>query len=86
MKALWEKVFQYALGAIVIISFFVTLILMIVHAESVPENSPVLYSMVGVLGTIATAVVMYFFGSSKGSADKNDMIKGKMTDAENKTK
>lgn len=30
-----------------------------------------------VLGTIVSTIIGFYFGSSKGSADKNEMIKGK---------
>jgi len=33
--------------------------------------------ILGALTTIVTQVVSYFFGSSKGSSDKNDMLKAK---------
>lgn len=43
--------------------------------ESLPgANEKVLYVMVGSLGTAWTAVVNFYFGSSKGSQDKNQLI------------
>ncbi len=40
-------------------------------SEIIPdENKDVLYLLVGTLGGMATQVVAYFFGSSKGSKDK----------------
>jgi len=67
-----KEIFQYALAALIVIAFFVVLALMI---EKGTDANPVLNVMVGTLGTITVMVASYFFGSSKGSADKNDIIK-----------
>ena len=69
-----KEIFQYALAALIVIAFFVVLVLMI---EKGTDANPVLNVMVGTLGTITVMVASYFFGSSKGSADKNDIIKNK---------
>lgn len=72
----WKEIYQYVLGAIVILSFFGVLVFMIVEAEQLKGNdNQVLYAMVGTLGSVAVMVASYFFGSSKGSADKNEMLK-----------
>ena len=67
-----KEIYQYALAAAIVIAFFIVLVLMI---ERGTEANPVLNVMVGTLGTITVMVASYFFGSSKGSADKNDIIK-----------
>ena len=54
------------------LSFFAVLALLIYQQ---PVDNPVLNAMVGVLGTVTVGVANYFFGSSKGSADKSEMIK-----------
>jgi hypothetical protein len=41
-----------------------------------PRKDIIVY-ILGALTTIVTQVVSYFFGSSKGSADKNDMLRMK---------
>lgn len=74
----WKELYQYALGAVIVISFFGVLVVMIFNAEQLKGNdNQVLYSMVGILGSIAVMVASYFFGSSKGSAEKNDMLNKK---------
>jgi hypothetical protein len=41
----------------------------------VPKDSqPIIYSMVGVLGTVWISVMAYYFGSSSGSAAKTDLL------------
>lgn len=72
----WKEIYQYILGAVVILAFFGVLAFMITRAEQLKGNdNQVLYAMVGTLGSIAVMVASYFFGSSKGSADKNEMLK-----------
>jgi len=71
MKEWIKELYQYALGALVVLSFVAIVVLMIVLQ---PSSDDVLNTIVGVLGTITVMVVGYFFGSSKGSADKNKMI------------
>ena len=68
-----NKIFQYALGGLVVIGFFVLLTLLVLSA--VPDtNKDLLNLVVGALiGSFAT-VVNYFYGSSAGSAAKNDLL------------
>ena len=67
----FKEIYQYVLAAIIVISFFVVLVLMI---EKGSEDNAVLNVMVGTLGTITVMVASYFYGSSKGSSDKNDLL------------
>jgi hypothetical protein len=69
-----KDTYQYVLGALIVIGFFVLLYMLI--RKEVPEvNKDLLNLVVGALiGSFAT-IVGYFFGSSKGSAEKNDLIK-----------
>jgi hypothetical protein len=39
-------------------------------------NEKVLFMVIGALSSIATTVVTYYFGSSEGSARKNELIRG----------
>ncbi len=69
----YKDIFQYILGALIVIGFFVLLYLLI-SAEVPERNKDLLNLIVGALiGSFAT-VVGYFYGSSKGSADKNEML------------
>ena len=70
-----KDLFQYGLGTIVVSIFFATL--MMVLFNEIPEsNRDAINILLGVTGTITVAVVNYFFGSSKGSSEKNDIIAG----------
>ncbi len=74
MKELWKQIFQYVLAAVIAGALVVVIILLI--NNTIPtDNKDVLLVVIGVLASAFTAVVSYFFGSSKGSAEKNEMIK-----------
>lgn len=74
MKA--KNIFQYVLGALIVIGFFILMVVLVY--TSVPDtNKDLLNLVVGALiGSFAT-VVGYFYGSSLGSSDKNEMLKSK---------
>jgi hypothetical protein len=72
MKA--KNVFQYILGAMIVIGFFALMYLLL--AQAVPEqNKDILNIVVGALIGSFTSIVGYFYGSSLGSADKNDLLR-----------
>ena len=72
MKA--KNIFQYVLGGLITVGFFVLLYLLLLSA--VPEeNKEILNIVVGALIGSFTSIVGYFYGSSLGSADKNEMLK-----------
>ena len=72
-KDLWKQIYQYVLGVIVVAIAAFAFYLLARHA--VPDgNRDVIMVLVGVFASQFNSVVQYFFGSSKGSADKNEMI------------
>jgi drug/metabolite transporter (DMT)-like permease len=72
MKA--KNIFQYSLGGLIVIGFFVLMYLLL--AQAVPEqNKDILNIVVGALIGSFTSIVGYFYGSSLGSADKNDLLR-----------
>jgi len=46
----------------------------LIFVDIPPTAKDVLYVMIGVLGTLVTGVVQYYFGSSSGSSSKSDAI------------
>jgi uncharacterized BrkB/YihY/UPF0761 family membrane protein len=74
MKA--KSIFQYVLGSLIVIGFFV-LMVVLVYTSVPDQNKDLLNLVVGALiGSFAT-VVGYFYGSSLGSSDKNELLKQK---------
>lgn len=67
---------MYALGALITALFFLTVFFLVFNP--IPQgNGDVLYLIIGALIGYMGAVVQYFYGSSMGSADKNDLLKNK---------
>ena len=65
---------MYVLGAFIVLGFFGLLGLLIYNG--VPEqNTDLLNIGIGSLLAAFATVVGYFYGSSKGSSDKNELIK-----------
>ena len=69
----FKDIFMYVLGGIIAAGFFVTLIYLIYIGTFKQETGIV----IGALVAAFSMVVSYFYGSSKGSSDKNDMLRGK---------
>jgi len=68
-----KDIFQYALGALIVLVFFV--LIYIVFKFALPdENKEIGYMVIGALVMKFGDVVAYFFNSSKGSAEKTDII------------
>lgn len=68
-----KDIFQYALGALIVTGFFVLLYLLV--SKTVPdENKDLLNLIVGALIGSFSTIVGYFFGSSAGSAKKDEII------------
>ena len=74
MKELWKQIFQYVLAALIAVGLYWVTYLLIMKAA--PEgNKDALLIVLGVMAAAFSSVVGYFFGSSKGSAEKNDLLK-----------
>ena len=77
MNELWKQIFQYGLAALIFGALVAVIILLIVRA--VPqENKDAMLILVGVLASAFTAVIGFFFGSSKSSQAKDDMLNKKL--------
>jgi len=71
-----KEIYMYLLGAVVVLGCFGITSLLIFH--EVPEGSrDALNICLGILIGLGASVVNYFFGSSKGSADKTQLLNGK---------
>ena len=68
-----RDIFFYALGALIVVGFFIVLVVLMYTSKSSESVNMTLGALLAAFGT----VVGYFYGSSKGSADKNDLINKK---------
>jgi len=69
-----KEIAKYILGGMIVVGFFSLLILLV--CKSIPEgNTEMLHMVVGALIGAFVTVVGFHYGSSQGSADKNDIIK-----------
>ena len=71
-----KTIYQYVLGAIIVAGFFVATYLLIYNSVPV-ENNDVLNMLLGALMAQFVNVVAYFYGSSKGSSDKTEIMSNK---------
>lgn len=68
-----KNFYMYLLGTVLVTGFMILLAILVF--EGIPEqNSELLYLAVGALIGMAGSVVNYFYGSSKGSSDKTEII------------
>ena len=72
-----KDVFFYSIGALFIIGFFACLAILIWRGMPQMDGATlaILSSMFGCLIAGVSTILGYFYGSSKGSADKNDLLK-----------
>jgi len=74
-----KDIFMYILAAFVMVLLFTTI--GIILTKSIPqENKDLAYMSLGLALGWGTMVMSYFFGSSKGSADKNELIHRKQNE------
>jgi archaellum biogenesis protein FlaJ (TadC family) len=72
---MWKDVYQYALGALIVLAFVAILILVLVKGA---EDNAVLNTLVGAFASGVIMVITYFYGSSKSSATKDETIAKKL--------
>ena len=65
-----KEIYMYVLGAVIVLGFFGVVIYKLYKGSDIQLE-------IGALLASFAAVVGYFFGSSKGSSDKTDMLKDK---------
>ena len=73
---MYKELYMYVLGGVIAVGFFGVLIVLLTVELPLP-NKDMLLIMLGILGAKFSDVVSYFYGSSKGSADKTKMLNDK---------
>ena len=68
-----KDIYMYILGAIVLIGFFMS-ILLLALVEVPSPNEELLYVLIVMLAREAGTVIHYFYSTSKSSSDKTDII------------
>jgi hypothetical protein len=68
-----KDVFMYVLGAIVVVGVLTLIAMVMIYR---PEMDDVINISVGALLAAFGSVVGYFYGSSKGSSDKDHLLMG----------
>ena len=69
-----KELYMYLLGAIIVAGFFL-LLYFLIYQQIPADNKDILNIAVGALIGSFGSIVSYFYGSSKGSADKTEMLK-----------
>ena len=65
-----KDIFMYALGALIVVGFFAVSVYLIYSGE---YNDALMLIIGALIGAFST-VVGYFYGSSKGSSDKTELL------------
>lgn len=80
MKTKGKELFMYILGALIAVGTFVLIGMLVVVVLKNPDTplKDVLVMSIGSLLAAFAGVVNYFYGSSKGSADKSESIDKKL--------
>lgn len=66
-----KEIYMPVLGAVIVIGFFIVIGFLLSNAKYESTINLAIGALLGAFGT----VVNYFFGSSKGSADKTELLK-----------
>ena len=72
----WKEIFMMALGLIIVFGVLVTTIILMKWQIPIDNNEP-LFMILGALIASFSTVVQYFFGSSKGSSEKTQLLNKK---------
>jgi drug/metabolite transporter (DMT)-like permease len=73
MKKTTKDWFLYGLATIIVLAMFI-LVGILIFVEIKPQNEQLLVLILGQLIAAFLTVINYFYSSSKGSADKTDML------------
>ena len=75
-----KKDWMMSATGIVVLSAFVGVIMMVALRSIPATNKDIFNILVGAVSTAAGSIIQYYFGSSRGSREKNDTIKNIIND------
>lgn len=76
MNSTNKERFMYILGGLIVLAIM-TVIGLLIFYPIPTENKETLIQVIGTLTGAFMMIISYFFGSSKSSSDKNEMLAGK---------
>jgi len=76
-----QKIFPYVLAGFIVLGFF-ALLFTLTYTDIPKENKDLVNMLIGALLTAFATVIAYYFGSSSGSAKKDDTISKMKQDGE----
>lgn len=68
-----KEIYMYILGAVVVLAI-IAFAALLIFVKIPQENKDTITTIAGCLITLAVTVVTFFFGSSKSSSDKNELL------------
>jgi len=68
-----EKFIQYVFAGLLALCFF-TLIVLLIYKPIPESNKATIDIVIGALAGSFVTIISYYFGSSKGSADKQEIL------------
>lgn len=68
-----KEIYMYILGAMIILGIF-TITTFFLYKEMPPANKDIMLMLVGAMLAKFSDIVAYFFGSSKGSSEKDALL------------
>lgn len=71
-----KELYMYVLGAVIVLAIILVTGLLIIYPIPT-QNHDIVLTVIGALVTAAITVITFFFGSSKGSADKTELLSKK---------
>jgi len=68
-----KDIYMYGLGAVIVVAILAIVALLVFYPVP-PENREAFLIVLGTITGSFVSVVSYFYGSSKGSSDKTELI------------